>query len=282
MSARPAAAAAGGILRRWQERRLPVLRETPVRPSRYARDVTAVVYTFPPRGREEEAFRRIECAVLQTWAVIGRLKTVVVAGRPFAALGAFASAHRCDVEVQVEPSLTPGAIASMSLDCIARLHGRFSTPYCLIIQDDGFPLRDTLGEFLGRWDYIGAPVVRDSLRRRVTGPLRMTALNGGFSLRSRRICEHAARDWGRFWHRIFPLNRKPSRFFAEDVFYTNTARLLPRFRREHRFPSDAEAFRFSVDLLDGLVTPPEGVAPFGFHGKHTGDRLLAGPGPASV
>ena len=257
-------------LRKWQIKRLGKLKDGIFPKSRYFDELTLVIYTFPPAGREEECFRWIECSILQTWSVLGALSCVIVAHKHFPALDRFLEKHS-DVKAEIEPGLTPGKIATMSYDCNAKLHQRFDTPYCLIIQDDGFPLRDTLGEFLGKWDYIGAPLVRTGIRRTVANFLHLATMNGGFSLRSRAFCAHVSEQWFRFWRHFL---RPDSFFFAEDVFYTTVARLFPPTRLRFRFPDEKTAFRFSVDLLDGYVKQPEQPPPFGFHGRYTADFYL--------
>ena len=145
----------------------------------------------------------------------------------------------------------------MSVDCISRLHKRFSTPEVLIIQDDGFPLRPGLEEFLGKSDYIGAPWRGDDdwITRRLLKTSNLVG-NGGFSLRSHAICEEASRLWNAGWRHI------PSCYLRqEDFFY---ARLLPKWSRSyqrkiHFAPMEA-AVRFSVEWS----SIPDSM-PFGFH-----------------
>ena len=232
--------------------------------------VTILVYTFPERGNEESAFGKIVVAIEQTWKFCGRLKTVIVVSHRFAAAENFAAAHP-NVELQIEDSLVYGDIKTMSLDCITKLYTRFSTPYVLIIQDDGYPVRPGLEEFVGKWDFIGAPSVRDE-RRRLMNLLGFPCLNGGFSLRSHRICVRAAKAWRRWWR--FFLN-PASRFFSEDTFYTLTACLGWGYRRGLKFAGEKDAFRFSYDPLKGLVTRPQGVDSFGVHGRVPEVTVLA-------
>jgi len=232
--------------------------------------VTILIYTFPKRGSEAEPFQKIAASIEQTWKCCGRLKTVIVASHRFAEVESFAAGHP-NVELQVEPTLVYGDLRSMSLDCIKRLYTRFETPYVLIIQDDGYPIREGLGEFVGKWDFIGAPSVRDS-RRRMMNMLGFPCLNGGFSLRSRRICRRAADAWNRWW-RFFVS--PSSRFFAEDTFYTLTACLGWGYRHGLKFAGEKDAFRFAVDRLGGYVTPPKDADSFGVHGKMPEVTVLA-------
>lgn len=224
--------------------------------------VTILIYTFPKKGNEADAFGKIVASVEQTWKCCGKLKTVIVASHRFAEVEKFVADYP-NVELQIEPSLEHGNIRSMSLDCIIRLHTRFSTPYVLIIQDDGYPVREGLEEFVWKWDFIGAPSVRDG-RRRLMNLLGFPCLNGGFSLRSRRICKRAANAWNKWWR--FFLNPS-SRFFSEDTFYTLTACLGWGYRHGLKFASEKDAFRFAYDSLKGLIAKPKDIDSFGVHGR---------------
>ena len=121
---------------------LPRLRARAVPPCRHP-GVTALIYCFP---REGQSFDPFEFALRQTWEVLGALPTVVVASRAGVVPEAFARAF--GMEVQIEPSLTPGDVATMSRDCLTRLWRRFRTPRVLIVQEDGWPVRDELDAFL--------------------------------------------------------------------------------------------------------------------------------------
>ncbi len=249
-------------LRDWQRARLARDRAEPLPPPG-PDTVTALAYFFRPPETAERHFPGVECAIRETWRHCGTMKTVLVTQAVTPPLAAFASQFPGLVEVQVEPSLKPlppGDIASMSVDCNARLHTRFSTPWVLIVQDDGFPLRPGLEEFLGRWDYTGAPFLRRNWMTRLTGlwPHRAVG-NGGFCLRSRRICEEANVRWPRFsgW-------RRDHRLLAEDVYYCLTLPLASAsYRKSVSFAPLGEALRFSWDAL--YEEPPD-VQPFGFHG----------------
>lgn len=232
--------------------------------------ITILAYAFPPSGMEEAAFAKIAASIERTWEKIGMCKTVLVAHAPFKAAVAFAAA-RPDVELQVEPSLVPGDIKTMSLDCIKRLHSRFSTPYVLIVQNDGFPLRGNVSDFLGRRDFYGAPIICDGWKRRLCYALGFGSFNGGFSLRSRRLCAYASKAWFRFFRFVF---HEDSRHLGEDFYYTTLLRLLPTTWLRYRFPSENEAFYFAFDALGGHVALPIGrILPFGFHGHATAEQL---------
>ena len=227
-------------------------------------DLTILIYTFPRQGEEEASFGRIVGSIERTWRLIGRMKTVIVADRAFDQVKGFVNANADVVELQIEPTLVPGKIQSMSLDCIKRLYTRFSTPYVLIIQDDGYPLKSNIDDFVGRYDFIGAPIISDGWKRRLAYVIGLGSFNGGFSLRSRRLCEYASKAFFRFYRHIFPEDH---RHLGEDFYYTTLLKFLPTTWFRFRFPNEKEAFRFSVDLLGGHVTPPLDADPFGVHGK---------------
>lgn len=238
----------------WAADRLPALRAAPIPLCRHP-GVTLLIYAFP----QDVRFDLFEHAIRQSWAVLGALPTVVVTH------DASLVPPMPGVEVQVEPTLRAGGLDAMSLDCITRLHTRFATPHVLIVQDDGFPLRDDLDRFL-RYDYVGAPDLTPSKRRgRLADLLGLTVLNGGFSLRSRRVCRLAARLWR--------LNPCRWHIPPEDRFYS-PLRLWPGMR----FPPARVAAAFSQDALDdGHTLWPE-VAPMGMHRALT-FAAIAAPAP---
>lgn len=223
-------------------------------------NITLLLYYFRDNG---EKWIESEKAIRNTWTVCGRSafeKTVVVCNKKHDEIIRFAQME--NIDVQVCDKLIPGDIATMSRDCIENLHQRFSTEYVLIVQEDGYPLGNgrNLSDFVGKYDYIGAPCIRDS-RRKAFNLFGFYGLNGGFSLRSKRICRRAANAW-RFLSLFGFSERCP--YSSEDTFYTVTAMLLPWYRFGLKFPKEDEAFAFSYDDLDGFIQPPE-KKPFGFH-----------------
>lgn len=255
--------------RRWQLDKLAACPDCSLSFKRGPSDVTVVTYFFRPEETAERLFPYTKCAILETWRHCGAMKTVIVSHAVLPPVAEFAEKFPERVEIQVEPTLKPrppGDIHSMSVDCNSRLHARFSTPWVLIVQDDGFPLRPGLEEFLGKWDYVGAPLngKDDWITRRLLKTSNL-AVNGGFSLRSRAICQEASRLWNAGWKHL------PACYLSqEDYFY---ARLLPRwvksYDRRFRFASVDEASRFSVELADLPDTMP-----FGFHSAAAFCRIL--------
>lgn len=252
-------------LREWQDKRLKELRNQEFPRSKYADKVTVVAYIFPADAQSND-FDYLECSILQTWSVLGKLTTILIANRHFEKLDAFVRLYP-EVEVQIEPSLSPGKIETMSADCCARLYKRFSTDYCLIVQDDGFPLQDTLGDFLGKYDYLGAPYVRISWwRNLICHIFGYWMSNGGFSLRSKRICEAAAKYWQKYgkFH--------PSEMTVDDLYYTKTLPLKHlSYRFKCRIAPNKVAIRFSYDAL---VAQPIAEVPFGIHRGITFEEMI--------
>lgn len=224
-------------------------------------DVTIVAYHFWSRDGYDAAFRRLECAIRETWLHCGMMKTVLVVNEALPCVVRFSEVFPT-VSVQVEPSLVPGKIFTMSADMNGRLALRFDTPYCLVVQNDGFPLRSGLDEFVGKWDFIGAPYVGLSWWKQLFSRLtNYHVQNGGFSLRSRVICEAAAKYWNEKYKDMGDCVAA-----SEDIFYTGTlVRRERRYRRSFRFATTRESLSFSWDAI--VPIPKPSALPFGFHGK---------------
>ncbi len=224
-------------------------------------NVTALLYFFWPADLAAEKWTCFEGALLETWRHCGLLKTVIVSNEEHACLQKFA-ARFPNIIVQVEPSLVPGDINTMSIDCNARLWKRFDTPYVLIVQEDGFPLRQGLDEFVEKgYDFIGAPYCRPlPLWNLATIICNFCPSNGGFSLRSNRMCQLASRVWheGNYGQKEFVVKE-----MSEDLFYTWT---LPKcglkyWLRRRQAPSIVSA-TFSYEPIFDIL--PQKM-PFGFH-----------------
>lgn len=254
----------------WKRSLLPELRTHSFPMSKYADRVTLIIYFFMPT---EETFDLFEFSVLKSWATLGKLPTTIVVDRVTDTVERFRTKHPECVRIVVEKNLVVGDIRSMTEDCIERLYTRFDTDYCLIVQDDGFPIRDRLEEFLGRYDYIGAPSVRDVPAQYWVDLTRCACLNGGLSLRSRRICRAVAETWPR----IRGGMTKDSPLYSEDVIYTQVCCRSPIFRLRHRFPSSRQARQFSLPDFDGVVDirQPKEV-PFGVHGPSAVWQMVVG------
>ena len=247
---------------------LPNLRAQPIPPNRHP-SITLLIYWFPADTTAD--FAPCEFALRQSLSVLGSLPTVIVTHDPRCIPTAFRRELSPHLTVHTSPTLVPGDIWTMSIDCIARLHTYFNTKHVLIVQPDGWPVRDDLSRYL-RYDYIGAPNTRAGLPSRLADLLGLTVLNGGFSLRTHRLCRAAARRWFLWKH----LLRPGMAALSEDIFYTQTLRLAdPLYRLLHRFAPAPVARTFSEDTLDALLPPAPTANPMGFHRASTYAALFA-------
>lgn len=246
-------------LRAWQRELLERHGARPIFGKIGPMSVSALCYFYRPSEQVEDTFPYTACAIYETWRHCGRLKTNLIVNEPSPAVEKFQREHAKWVSVQVEPKLTPGSVDAMSVDCNSRLHTRFDTPYVLIIQDDGFPLRPGLERFLGMYDYVGSPFRRRNfLGRAAASLLRHCPANGGFSLRTKKICRLASE----YWHKYY-ADKPFSPEQVEDIFYTDT---LPKRFLSYRFRIRVADPRTASDFsYDGCL--PENVIPypFGFH-----------------
>ena len=245
------------VLVDWQRRHLDSLRKESFRRSA-TRDVTVLAYYFRAEKECYDNFWQTEFAFLKTFQTQGLLPSVLVVNRKSEMVLEFC--NRYSIEIQVAENLVPGQIETLALDMVENIHARFSTDYVLTIQDDGFPMRSGLEEFVGKYDYIGAPWVRHSTYYDLY-PAKYMVGNGGFSLRSRALCEIASKTY-RKWFRHLPYWW----FVAgDDTFYCKTLRFWFRNAvRGIKWPTPSEAARFSIDTNDRLL-PSE--PPLGFHSE---------------
>jgi hypothetical protein len=224
-------------------------------------DVTVLMYFFWKEDLAEEKWFEFEGAMLETWRSCGLLKTVIVSNTLHQCLQRFAKRFD-NVEIQIEQRLVPGDIISMSYDCNSRLYQRFDTDYVLIVQNDGFPLRRGLDEFVeARYDFIGAPHSRPHfLPSLLTKLLRYCPSNGGFSLRTRKLCEMGAKLWDEG-----DFEQKPyvDDVMAEDYFFTKT---LPLSGFGYWLRRNQASSSFSDYFSYGATFPLTSKRlPFGFH-----------------
>ena len=259
---------ADDLLAAWQLERLEQDRALPL-PARGPSEVTLVAHFVPPRDRLDERFPRMECAIREAWRHCGLLRTVVVVDRESAPVRAFAdSIPHGLVQVQVEPSLSPNRPESVSADIDANLAKRVSTNLALTVREDAFPVRPGLGSFVDDLDFVGAPKARGGLWSRLAARFfNSHAMDGGFTLRTRRLAQLVADEWashhaGKPWRAAF----------ADGVYPTRT---LPRasfaFRRAVRFPDPDDA---AVFCYDATGPAPDRVPPFGFRGAAAFKVLL--------
>lgn len=241
----------------WKKANLEALRSMSFHTSQI-RDVTVVAYHYRRTPEElDKSFWTTEFAFLQTFKTQGILPSVLVLNESTPPIERFCK--RFSVEIQIAKNLIPGTIRSLALDLVENLYARFKTPYVLTIQDDGFPLRPGLEEFVGKWDYVGAPWFHHGLSYHSLYPHKYSVGNGGFSLRSKRLCETASRIYKK-WFRHLPYC---SLICGDDTFYCKTLRFWFRGAvRGMKWPSPDEATAFSIEHDDGTQPPKP---PLGFH-----------------
>ena len=248
----------------WKQANIESLRAMDFRMSS-VRDVTAIAYHYRKTPEElDKTFWITEFAFLKTFQTQGVLPSVLVVNQSTKMVSDFC--NRYSIELQIANNLVPGKdIRSLCVDLVANLHSRFNTSYVLTIQDDGFPIRPGLEEFVGKWDYIGAPWVHHSTYYDLY-PYKYCVGNGGFSLRSKRLCEIASKVYKKWFSHL------PYWWYVmgDDMFYCKTLRFwFRRAVREMRWPKLEEACRFSVERNKEFI-PLE--TPLGFHA--VGFRLL--------
>ncbi len=253
--------------RKWlyafEKMNLERLRVSDFKESRWKGQVTLLIHSFQPN---EEMFYVNEFPILHTWKMLGRLPVVIITDKETAQMTALREGWP-EVAVSISPDLKRGDVISLSRDCLSNLYKYFGTEYCLTIQDDGFPIRDNLDEFLGRWDYVGAPFVRDLPQQYLADLLLKDCLNGGFSLRSRRYCEAVCEEW-RKWGKEY--QKKNGWNEEEDWFYSAHSRRRLSHRLKYRLPWASQARKFSaMDILGVVDLRKYRQLPFGIHSPTT-------------
>lgn len=164
-------------------------------------------------------------------------------------------------------AIPPMSLMGYNRFVLGRLHEYVDTPFCLLVQADGFVLDPDRWrpEFL-EYDYIGAPwPERVSVQpgNEILVLDRNRVGNGGFSLRSRKLLQIAATI-------DFDALAFPSR--SEDMVICHF--LYDTMRKQGvRFAPLEVAERFSVESLTGSGQ----YSVFGFHGKRVREILFRDP-----
>ena len=254
-------------------------RETPLVTSDFSSgssDITIVTYIYGGEGYVENNFFKVKNSILETWRHLGFLKTVIVTSDKTISLQLFEKDYAEWVRIDVSYGLIPGDLYAYSRDCIKNLYLRFDTPYMLFIHPDGFPLRSGIEKFVGRYDYIGAPwsPADDDWIGKLLLSRKNFVGNGGFSLRSRAICEAAASLYNRGFKYI------PNIFLMyEDIFFTRVlTKYIPSYRKRFTIASPEEAREFAIE-----TTPiQDNIVPLGFHSASAFERLMSHSGKYSI
>lgn len=220
------------------------------------KNVTVIAYYFRPAEAFQNWFWRTEFAFLKTFETQGLMPAVLVVNKKNSAIERFCATY--SIDLQIAENLVLGKLKTLAIDLVENLHERFDTPYVLTIQDDGFPMRPGLEEFLGKYDYIGAPWVHHSTYYDVY-PYKYCVGNGGFSLRSKRLCETASRIYKK-WFKHLPYWWY---MVGDDTFYCKTLRFWFRNAvKGIKWPTLAEAAKFSIEgNYDFIPSQPS----LGFH-----------------
>ena len=248
----------------WEQSNLQKLRESKFAPSRWRDEVTLLIHSFQP---DESMFFINEFPILHTWKMLGVLPVVIITDRETEPMINLKHRYPDDVSIRLSDDLKRGDTLSLSRDCLNGLDRYFDTKYCLVIQDDGFPIRNNLEEFIGNWDYIGAPCVGNRPKQYLADILLRDCLNGGFCLRTHALCEATAkawRNWGKKARELFGWT------ISEDWFYSTYSRYNLIHRLRFRFPWAPQARRFSMmDMIGRIDVREFKFVPFGVHGPTT-------------
>ena len=244
----------------WQKNNISALRQKTFASSQI-NDVTVIAYYFRRNDEFDDHFWRTEFAFLKTFETQGLMPAVLVVNTSSPVIERFCEKH--SIEIQIAENLVPGKLKTLALDLVCNLHERFKTPYVLTIQDDGFPLCPGLEGFVGKWDYIGAPWVHHSTYYDIY-PYKYCVGNGGFSLRSKRLCEAASRVYKR-WFKHVPYWWY---LLGDDTFYCKTLRFWFRDAvKGMKWPTLEQASHFSIERNYDFIPsiPPLGFHQVGFH-----------------
>ena len=246
----------------WQSRNLAALKRLS-----FAQPCSPEVTLLSPWLWSDERFDTLLdsllAAILMGWRFCGRLPVVLMVNRVTPALQKMSD--EWGIRLQVEPHIKGGGgnARELNRDAILNLSRRFETEYVLSFQNHAFPIREGLLDFLGKYDYVGAPWVfgKDDWITRFLLWHRYDVGNGAFSLRSRGLCETVA--W--YYRRKYKL--LPHCYLVNDDYFIG--KTLPSFEKRYRetmrvaSPEVAAAFALedNVELHEAIQ-----ARPFGFHG----------------
>ena len=246
----------------WQARNLPALKKMSFEPP-CSRDVTLLTPWLWSDDRFDTLLDSLLAAILMAWRSCGRLPVVLVVNRVTPALRTMADAW--GLRLQLEPQMRGGGgnARDLNRDAILNLSARFDTDYVLTFQNHAFPLRAGLEEFLGKYDYIGAPWTfgKDDWITRFLLRHRGDVGNGAFTLRSRQLCETVA------WYYRRKYQWLPHCYLVIDDYFIG--KTLPSFEKRYR-----ETIRIASPEVAATFALEDNVAlhesihasPFGFHG----------------
>lgn len=201
-------------------------------------------------------------AILTTWSHIGRMPVRLLVNRTTPKLEKVAGDWGIELLLRPEFKGGSGAAKDLNRNVICHLADWVDTEYILTIQDHAFPLRAGLEEFIGEWDYVGAPWEdTDDWITRLLLPRRGLVGNGAFTLRSRNLCDRAAYYFKKHF-RFLPH----CYLVIDDYFIGKTLPSWERnFRKEVRIADPVTAAKFALEN-NRKLQDDFGRLPFGFHG----------------
>jgi hypothetical protein len=253
----------------WQNRNLPRLKHLAFDESCH-KDVTLITNWLWVDDRFDLLLDSLLCAILMTWNNCGRLPVTLIVNRITIPLKTMAETW--GIRLLLKPNIKGGGgnARELNRDSIMNAAHYFDTEYMLTFQNHAFPVRPGLLEFLGKWDYIGAPWIfeKDDWITRLLLPHRLHVGNGAFTIRSRKLCEVTA-----FYFRKYQY-LPHCYLFNDDYFIGKT---LPSWEKEYlkniRIAPPDIAATFSLE--DNIRLHQQIQArPFGFHGPATFQCLI--------
>jgi len=253
----------------WQARNLPALKRLSFK-TPCSSDVTLITAWLWRDERFDSLLDSLLAAILMTWRFCGRLPVVLLVNRETPAL--LNMAQEWGLRLLVEPQIQGGGgnVKTLNREAIMNLPKRFDTNYLLSFQNHAFPIRAGLNDFLGKYDYIGAPWVfgKDDWITRFLLRHRHDVGNGAFSIKSRQLCDMTA------WYYQRKYKYLPHCYLVIDDYFI--AKTLPSFEKRYRetiriAPPDVAA-TFSLEDNVALHEATQ-ARPFGFHGPTAFARL---------
>jgi len=254
----------------WQARNLPALKQLSFKPP-CSSDVTLITAWLWRDERFDSLLDSLLAAILMAWRSCGRLPVVLLVNRETPALLNMAQAWGLRLLVETQIQGGGGNVKTLNLEAIVNLPKRFDTKYVLSFQNHAFPIRAGLEDFLGEYDFIGAPWVfgKDDWITRFLLRHRHDVGNGAFSIKSRELCEMTA------WYYQRKYKWLPYCYLLIDDYFIG--KTLPSFEKRYRetiriaAPEVAASFALEDNVeLHAAIN----AHPFGFHGPTAFSRLL--------